>query len=60
MVAVAVTVSTGSLIFVDVGTLEDSSFLMWTLLITIGDVDDTYPEGAEICLSIIFSESPDL
>lgn len=61
MVAVAVAVSNGFFMSV-VGALEEagSSFLIWTLLITIGDVDDTYPEGADICLSMIFSESPNL
>ena len=62
MVAVAVAVSNDGFLISVIGALEDvgSSFLICTLLMTIGDVDDTYPEGAEHCLSMIFSESPNL
>ena len=62
MVAVAVAVSNDGFLISVIGALEDvgSSFLICTFLMTIGDVDDTYPEGAEHCLSMIFSESPNL
>ena len=62
MVAVAVAVSNDGFLISVIGALEEvgSSFLICTLLMTIGDVDDTYPEGADVCLSMIFSESTNL